>query len=75
MTSAGQKLLLSHEGGCDWLDEGTLAEWITEIEQEAVDIFRGECLMVGIDLGPMSGETVKRSLEAIKRAYREYMGE
>jgi hypothetical protein len=46
-----------------------------EIEQEAVDIFRGECLMVGIDLGPMSGETVKRSLEAIKRAYREYMGE
>ena len=47
-----------------------LNDVLKEAREEAVDIFRGECLMMGIDLGPMSGETVQRSLEAIKRAYR-----
>jgi hypothetical protein len=53
---------------------GRVERAVAAIEQEAVDVFRGECLMMGIDLGPMSGEAVQRSLEAIKRAYREYMG-
>ena len=54
---------------------GRVERAVAAIEQEAVDVFRGECLMMGIDLGPMSGESVQRSLEAIKRAYREYMHE